>query len=117
MVFYCSECGQAVLRLYNSEDGSKKNLCASCKAKIDKLASDKPIDKLCAKIDILNERIDKMATAFKYNDARCSEIEKKHGDIVKRIESTDKKIGELGDWIAEIEDRVPTKKEVKNARL
>lgn len=114
MVYYCSECGQAVMRLYDSEDGLKKGLCASCKAKIDKIASDKPIDRLCTKIDMLNERIDKMATAFKYNDARCSEIESKHGNLEKQIEALSKKIDELGDWLSSIENKIPSqRKEIK----
>lgn len=87
MVFNCSACGKPVMKVYNSDDGELKDVCANCKAKyeheqkVTELKSQEPNE-----LDKINKRIDKMAKMFKFNQDRFEEIEKKNGDLEKRIE-------------------------------
>ena len=91
MVYSCKACKSPTLRLYNSEDGELKDVCASCKAKYDhsqKVAEQKAQEP--TEISKLNKRIDKMAQSQKANEKRFFEIETKNGNLEKRIELLEK---------------------------
>ena len=91
MVYSCSRCKSPALRLYTSEDGELKDICANCKAKYDHMQKVE-IQKASEPSEIykINKRIDKMAQSQKANDKRFFEIEAKNGSLEKRIEELEK---------------------------
>ena len=87
MVYSCKQCKSPSLRLYTSDDGELKDVCAYCKAKYDhnqKIEEQK--SKEPAEIVKVNKRIDKMAQLIKAYDKRFFECEEKAGSLEKRIE-------------------------------
>ena len=96
MVYSCRACKSPTLRLYSSEDGELKDVCANCKAKYDhsqKIAEQKAQEP--SEISKINKRIDKMAQLIKAYDKRFFEDETKIGCLEKRIEKLEEKSGDV----------------------
>lgn len=94
MVLSCKQCGAAVLRLYSTDDGVLKDVCANCKAKYE---HNKKIEEKKAQepseFVAINKRIDKMAQLMKTYDKRFFENETKSGNLEKRIEKIEEMLG------------------------
>lgn len=106
MVYSCKMCKSPSMRLYQSEDGELKDVCANCKAKYDhqkKIEEQKSQEP--SEIAKINKRIDKMAQAQKANDKRFFEVEAKNGKLEKRIEKLEERILQLAEELESTESK------------